>query len=116
MGGNFDFGESLTSSDPNNPDADARDAANNIAGNFEIRYNITPDGRIKVKVFRKGEYDIFQERNRNKTGVGIAYRREFDSMKDLAQQYKTKRENRRERRKNRKEAKAEKAARTDSEP
>lgn len=109
IGGNFDFGESTNAvADPDDPNS--RNTANNIAGDFEIRYNITADGRIKVKVFRKGEYDIFQERNRNKTGVGIAYRREFDTLKDLAEQYKTKRKNRRERRKERKLTKTKAAA------
>lgn len=114
IGGNFDFGESAASANPD--DQDAANAANNIAGDFEIRYNITPDGRIKVKVFRKGEYDIFQEQNRNKTGVGIAYRREFDSLKDLAEQNKTRRSNRKQRRKERRESKEKEAAIKEDEP
>lgn len=103
IGGNFDFGEANTTTDTDGDGQADNARTNNIAGDFEIRYNITPDGRIKVKVFRKGEYDIFQERNRNKTGVGIAYKHEFDNMKELVQQFKNKRQKRRNRRQERRE-------------
>lgn len=103
IGGNFDFGEANTTVDSDGDGEADNNRTNNIAGDFEIRYNITPDGRIKVKVFRKGEYDIFQERNRNKTGVGIAYKHEFDNMKELVQQFKNKRQKRRQRREDRRE-------------
>ncbi len=104
LGGNFDFGDAQgntnTQPDPTDPDLGTNNnrLANNVAGDFEIRYNITPDGRIKLKVFRKGQYDVFQERNRNRTGVGIAYRREFDSVKEIIQGFKTKRVDRRTKR------------------
>ncbi len=74
VGGNFDFGD-IQSADS--------DRASNIAGDFEIQYSITPDGRLRAKGFRKGKYDMFQDRNRNKTGVGISYQREFNNVKDL---------------------------------
>jgi len=75
VGGNFDFGAEAQNAQD--------DKASNIAGDFEIEYSITPDGRIKVKAFRKGEYDIFENRNTNKTGIGISYEREFDSFEDF---------------------------------
>jgi hypothetical protein len=107
VGGNFDFGDANgntntstnTQPDPNDPNATgSTKIANNIAGDFEIRYNITGDGRIKLKVFRKGQYDVFQERNRNQTGIGIAYRKEFDSVKEIVQEFKNKRLNRKRKR------------------
>lgn len=112
IGGNFDFGSADQTSDPN---GDGKTNATNIAGDFEIRYNITPDGRIKVKVFRKGEYDIFQERNRNKTGVGIQYKREFDTINELFSGLKKKRKERQEKRKAEKEAKPQDPALTEEE-
>lgn len=112
IGGNFDFGSADQSNDPN---GDGNTNATNIAGDFEIRYNITPDGRIKVKVFRKGEYDIFQERNRNKTGVGIQYKREFDNLNELFSNIKKKRKERQEKRKAKKEQKPEEPALTEEE-
>lgn len=74
IGGNFDFGAESASGNSN---------ASNIAGDFEIEYSITPDGRVKIKAFRKGEYDIFSNRNKNKTGVGISFQKEFNSPRDL---------------------------------
>ncbi len=117
VGGNFDFGDAQgntnggTQPDPNDPNAgnDNR-IANNIAGDFEIRYNITADGRIKLKVFRKGQYDVFQERNRNRTGVGIAYRKEFDTVKEIIEGFKNKRLNRQRKREENKTKKQERAA------
>lgn len=82
VGGNFDFGQNSNGNSGVNTTTGAPNS-NNVTGDFEIRYNFTPDGRIKVKVFRKGEYDLFQERNLNKTGVGISYRKEFDNAKDF---------------------------------
>ncbi|MDX2001282.1 MAG: translocation/assembly module TamB domain-containing protein [Chitinophagales bacterium] len=84
IGGNFDFGQNQNTSTSNT-------TTNAITGDFEIRYNITPDGRIKVKVFRKGQYDIFQDRNLNRTGVGVSYRKEFDTVKDLFENLRSKR-------------------------
>lgn len=76
VGGDFDFGNAQSSTAPS-------DRQSNIAGDFEIEYSVTADGRIKIKAFRKGEYDIFQDRNKNKTGVGISYQKEFNSVKDF---------------------------------
>lgn len=102
VGGNFDFGDAQGNNNnttPDDPEGQANNrVANNIAGDFEIRYNITGDGRIKLKVFRKGQYDVFQERNRNRTGVGIAYRKEFDSLKEIINGFKNKRLNRQRKR------------------
>lgn len=111
IGGNFDFG----SSGQTDANGDGTTNATNIAGDFEIRYNITPDGRIKVKVFRKGEYDIFQERNRNKTGIGIQYKREFDTVNELFSNIKKKRKERQEKRKAEKQQKPEEPAKTEEE-
>jgi hypothetical protein len=56
---------------------------NGFVGNFLIEYNLTPDGRIRLKGFRKTEYDILNERNRNRTGIGLAYKREFNSLSEF---------------------------------
>lgn len=78
IGGNFDFaGNTSSNNDPNTP------KGNNVAGDFELQYAIMPDGRLKLKVFRRGEYDIFTERNRNKTGLGLQYKKEFNDLKEL---------------------------------
>ncbi len=58
-------------------------SAGNVSGDFNIEYSLTPDGRLKVKAFRKNAYDIFVERNQNKTGVGFFYRKSFDRLSEL---------------------------------
>jgi hypothetical protein len=96
VGGNFDFGGSTGTTDGGNASGQNTQRGNNVAGDFEIQYAITPDGRYKVKAFRRGEYDIFSERNRNKTGVGIQYKKEFDNWKDLMQSGKEKKAEKKE--------------------
>ena len=58
-------------------------SASNIAGDFEVEYLITPDGRVRVKAFRLSEYDAIIARNDVKTGVGIYYTKDFDNFKEL---------------------------------
>ena len=71
VGGNVDFGQ--TGSTENNY----------IAGDFEVVYSITPDGRLKVNAFRKSEYDILKESNVGKTGVGVSFRTRFNNWWEL---------------------------------
>ena len=93
IGGNFDFSGTSSQGVTNN-----NQRGNNIAGDFEIQYALTPDGRYKLKAFSRGEYDVFTERNRNRTGIGIQYKKEFSDWKDLT----TPTENRSNRKKKRK--------------
>ncbi len=93
IGGNFDFGGGGTATDGQ---TNSNQRGNNVAGDFEIQYAITPDGRYKLKAFRRGEYDIFSERNRNRTGIGVQYKKEFNDFKDLV----TPSENKKRRKKN----------------
>ena len=67
----YDYGKTETSN------------STNFAGDFLLQYNLTPDGRVKLKGFKKTEYDILSERNRNRTGLGLSYRREFNAFSDL---------------------------------
>ncbi len=56
---------------------------NNVAGDFEIQYAITADGRFRIKAFQRPDYDIIAGRNISETGVGLFYSQEFDSVFDL---------------------------------
>lgn len=57
--------------------------ANNLAGDFEVEYIISPDGRVRVKAFRISEYDAIVAKNDVKTGVGIYYSKDFNKLKEL---------------------------------
>ena len=56
---------------------------NNLAGDFELTYKITPDGMLTAKVFSKTQYDYINYHNRNRTGAGFGYQRDFDEFADL---------------------------------
>ena len=63
-------------------------SASSLAGDFEVEYLITDDGRIRVKAFRISEYDAIIAKNDVKTGVGIYYTKDFDKVKELFQRKK----------------------------
>ncbi len=56
---------------------------NGLFGDFNIEYNLTQDGTVRIRGFRKTEYDILYERNRNRTGIGLAYKKEFNHIGEL---------------------------------
>ncbi len=63
-------------------------SGSNISGDFNIEYSLTKDGRLRLKAFRKNAYDLFFERNQNKTGIGFFYREQFDSFRELWEGYR----------------------------
>ena len=100
VGGDFDFGGPTTAGgDP----GDDKNQTTNIAGDFIIEYSIREDGRIRLKAFRKSDYDIFSQGNRNKTGMSVFYREEFDKVGEIGQRMREKRALRRKRKAEEKE-------------
>jgi hypothetical protein len=57
--------------------------ANELITNIIIEYKITPDGRYNFKVFRKEDLDDILVGRLTRTGVGVMFRREFDSNSDI---------------------------------
>ncbi|MEZ4928694.1 MAG: translocation/assembly module TamB domain-containing protein [Chitinophagales bacterium] len=55
-------------------------ALSNVAGNFEIRYKITQDGKLNIRVFQKSDYDALNESNVWKTGAGFSYQTNFGKI------------------------------------
>ena len=55
----------------------------NTYQNFLTQYNLTRDGSIKAKAFSRAQLDPIYNRNINTNGVGLYYRKEFDTFKDL---------------------------------
>ncbi len=76
LGGNFDLNQNAGVQNVTDP-------GNGVAGDFEIAYDITPDGRIRLKAFQRSDYDLYLGRNVGETGVGIFYSTEFDNLYDL---------------------------------
>jgi hypothetical protein len=59
-----------------------------LAGDFRLEYQLTEDGRYKVRVFRRPDYDIFS--NGIRTGASLIYQRSFgDLRRDTTQKNNT---------------------------
>lgn len=56
---------------------------NQITSNFEVEWVITKDGRWRMRAYNSGEVVVSDYRN--KAGVGVSFRREFSSLKELFQ-------------------------------
>ncbi|HLP52408.1 MAG TPA: translocation/assembly module TamB domain-containing protein, partial [Chitinophagales bacterium] len=81
-GTNLDFG-SAAQYDPNGQGGNSGNRSVIPTGDFQIQYALTPDGRWSAKAFNRTNYDYYNSRNTNRTGVGIAFRKEFDKPKEL---------------------------------
>ncbi|HZV69424.1 MAG TPA: translocation/assembly module TamB domain-containing protein [Saprospiraceae bacterium] len=71
VGGNYVSGSSL-------------EASNNgqyFAGDITFEYKLTPDGRLKIRAYNRNEVTF--EGRKNKVGLGLAYRREYDSLPEI---------------------------------
>jgi len=61
---------------------DGTDANQNyIGGDFIVEYYITENGQLKIRGYNRTESTILGRSTR--TGIGISYRKEFDTFKDL---------------------------------
>lgn len=72
-GGNFDVSSATTNN--NN--------ANRVAADVNVQYKITRDGRYILSAYNKSQYDLLLDANRNKRGISIAYRKEFNNFNEL---------------------------------
>lgn len=49
-----------------------------IAGEFQLEYELTESGNYVLQVFRKSDFDVLDQSNAVKNGVGLSYQKEFD--------------------------------------
>ena len=63
-------------------------AMNNIAGDVEVEYKLTPDGTYRLLGFRKTEYEDVLDGELRKTGLGVIFNKDFYSFKNLFQREK----------------------------
>jgi hypothetical protein len=52
---------------------------------------LSQEGVWRAKVFNRTNYDYYNARNNNRTGLGISYRQEFDKPSDLIDNFKKQR-------------------------
>ncbi len=53
--------------------------ASQVAGDFLLTYELTSSGNYLLKVFRRSDFDVLNEENAIKTGIGISFRKVFDN-------------------------------------
>ncbi len=63
-------------------------AFSSIAGDFVLAYNITRDGKYKVRVFQKSDFDALNNSNVWKTGFGFSYQAKFGKLKKIEENEK----------------------------
>jgi hypothetical protein len=56
-----------------------------VAGDVVVLYDLTEDGRFKLKGFNTTEYENMLEGELRKTGVGIIYNRDYYHFRNLFQ-------------------------------
>lgn len=60
-----------------------------LASEFLLEYLLTEDGRYRVRVFRRPDYDIIKTSNTVRTGVSILYKKSFGGAHDQQDTTKT---------------------------
>jgi hypothetical protein len=51
-----------------------------IAGDFLLEYQLTESGNIRLRVFRRDNYDVLNQSNLPQTGVGISFSKSFGDI------------------------------------
>ncbi|WP_341837076.1 translocation/assembly module TamB domain-containing protein [Chitinophaga pollutisoli] len=72
VGGNYDWGR-----------VSAGSSTQNFAGDFRIEYLLTSDGRVRLNAFSKMDYDAWLLDNRLRSGIGMAYVRDYNRFGEL---------------------------------
>lgn len=59
----------------------SKSSLGNVAGDFVIEYKLSDDGKYKVRVFQKSDYDALNDANLWKTGAGFSYQTKFGKLR-----------------------------------
>jgi len=70
----------------------SQNTANNVAGNVNIDYKLTDDGRYKLEASRENQYENPIEGELTKTAAGVVYTRNFNTFKQLFSKPKSEKE------------------------
>ncbi len=66
------------------PSSTNRSTSNlNLGGDFRVQYLLTDDGRIRLNAFRTSNYDVLVDRSIYRGGVGISFRKSFNTIGEL---------------------------------
>jgi hypothetical protein len=69
---------------------DANPGATNagIVGDFDVLIKLTQSGKLQFKAYTHSNDYLFYEAPTNTQGVGITYREDFDSFRELLSRYR----------------------------
>lgn len=75
------FNDRLSISATGNVDLEENDQQgySSVVGDFVLDYKLTQDGRYRLRVFSKTDYDRLLNENNNKNGIGLFFKKSFDS-------------------------------------
>jgi hypothetical protein len=67
VGGNLDVAGSRSSEED----------LSNLAGDFLLEYQLTEDGRYRLRVFSRSHFDMLNQNNNYRTGIGLMYKKSY---------------------------------------
>ncbi len=74
----------------NQPNQNNSGKTSNIVGDVNMEYKLTDDGRFRLKGYNKSNtVDLLNTNSPYTQGIGLLYRREFDSLSELFRKKKT---------------------------
>lgn len=73
VGSSYDWGKQVAS----------KSTTNNFAGDFKAEWQIQEGGNLRLNFFRTGSYDVLVDRNISRGGVGISWRKSFNSFEEF---------------------------------
>lgn len=75
IGGVYDWGTGSRASNSN--------YTTNLTGDFRLDYLLTPDGKLRLNIFRNSSFDAISLQNIGRHGVGFTYRKSFNDIYEL---------------------------------
>lgn len=82
VGGNLDFGDNYQNA-VGSPTGVSNNKSTYATGDFQVEYVLDKNGAWRAKTYNRNDYDNFNNRNINKTGIGLSFRQDFDNWADL---------------------------------
>ena len=83
VGGNLDFGDNYQTVTTGGVTGVSNNKSTYATGDFQVEYVLDKKGAWRAKTYNRNDYDNFNNRNINKTGIGLSFRQEFDNWADL---------------------------------
>lgn len=77
-----------STSDWGRPTSTSSSSTFNFTGDFRVQYKINKTGALRLNAFRTSDYDVMQDRDIVRSGVGANWRKSFDNFNDFFRGHK----------------------------